>query len=258
MYYVLKGDDQLGPFEEIELREMITSAHFTGEELAWREGMPDWVPINNIFPPPPPPNKNPPTTEIRIKATRIEWLPALAMNAVALAMEILVLARVFVYNFALAASRPSYGGYSEPKQDGNDLDYYLFLLWGAVWIIAILFSLILHFRCWSFLPKRFCSVSPGKAVGFLFIPFYNFYWAFVTWPKLARGYEELQEALGVNNPTRMFGLALTYAILFVTGWVACAITTLSIVPFSIANFVIFVLLYSRITNVANRIAETAR
>ncbi len=54
-------------------------------------------------------------------------------------------------------------------------------------IVSLLFLLpgyvcfyILLFKGWKAIPKKYARTSPGMAVGFLFIPFFNFYWVFVA------------------------------------------------------------------------------
>jgi hypothetical protein len=43
--------------------------------------------------------------------------------------------------------------------------------------LAVVWLVLLH-KAWASIQDGQTSVSPGKAVGFLFIPFYNFYWIF--------------------------------------------------------------------------------
>ena len=42
---------------------------------------------------------------------------------------------------------------------------------GVVWLVLL-------YKAWAAIPRREASVTPGQAVGFLFIPFFNFYWIF--------------------------------------------------------------------------------
>lgn len=81
-------------------------------------------------------------------------------------------------------------------------------------ILAVIFGSILHYRCWHALPVEYRSTSPGKAVGYLFIPFYNLYWAFISLVKLADGYEVWQRESKVTMRYTMRGLGITQAVLF--------------------------------------------
>lgn len=38
--------------------------------------------------------------------------------------------------------------------------------------------MILLYKMWQFIPSNYRRTTPGKAVGFLFIPFFNIYWIF--------------------------------------------------------------------------------
>lgn len=63
------------------------------------------------------------------------------------------------------------------------IELYFFITW-----IPAIFGLILHYKCWKALPEKYRHTSPGKAVGFLFIPFFNFFWWDVSFGGLTRGY----------------------------------------------------------------------
>ena len=74
-------------------------------------------------------------------------------------------------------------------------DWNSFWLWVVPDLLAIVSAYTawgrLHYRCWEALPERFRATSPGQAVGYLFIPLFNFYWAFISFPKLAAGFNNL-------------------------------------------------------------------
>jgi len=61
-----------------------------------------------------------------------------------------------------------------PELEGYYLDFLNALL-SAVWTV---FALILLHKCWAVLPPDWARTTPGRAVGFLFIPVFNIYWMF--------------------------------------------------------------------------------
>ena len=61
-------------------------------------------------------------------------------------------------------------------------------LWGFSYVPHFVF--IYYF--WKSIPKRFARTTPGKAMGFLFIPFFNLYWYFVAF---LCGSEDIDKAL---------------------------------------------------------------
>ncbi len=124
------------------------------------------------------------------------------------------------------------------------------LLSFPVAIVTLVFTSILHYSCWKALPERYRSTSPGKAVGFLFIPFYNFYWVFISFPGLAKGYVKFKKDAGIEEIRDQTGLAITYAILIILS------LTLGFFPgftsaIQIADLVVFILFYQSISSYAN-------
>jgi hypothetical protein len=77
---------------------------------------------------------------------------------------------------------------------------------------------VVHHACGKELPERYRGTTPGKAVGLLFVPVFNFYWAFVSLGKLASGFE----AWGNDHPDRQIRpasrVAIAKAAAFVATW----------------------------------------
>ncbi len=119
-------------------------------------------------------------------------------------------------------------------------------------ILGVTFLSILHFKCWNTLPTEFRATTPGKAVGFMFIPFFNFYWGFITWPKLSEGLAGWQRSAGIN-PTSTKGLGITFAILFIFHWIFVLITVPALaIMIDIALLVIFILYYLKLVRGLNQ------
>jgi hypothetical protein len=112
-------------------------------------------------------------------------------------------------------------------------------LWIVVLIITFLISLptgiagtvcayILLYKLWKLIPSDIARTTPGKAVGFCFIPFFNFYWAFVAWKGLGADLNKTLRQCGIQQNVSE-GLGLTYSILFV---VCCSpLVLLCMIPF---------------------------
>jgi Tfp pilus assembly protein PilE len=82
-------------------------------------------------------------------------------------------------------------------------------------IVALIFSAIywlicLH-KCWSIIQGFGARTTPGKAVGYLFIPFYNLYWAFVAYKGLADDANTFARKYGVGKEINA-GLSMAIAI----------------------------------------------
>lgn len=131
-----------------------------------------------------------------------------------------------------------------------DVSGVLALLGLPLFIVALVFVSLLHHRCWESLPSRFRVTTPSKAVGYLFIPLFNLYWAFISWPKLADGLLAWQKTQRTSVLTDARGLALSYAILFV-----CSMT-LGLIPgvaslISIGEVVVLFVMYGKIVPAIN-------
>jgi hypothetical protein len=126
--------------------------------------------------------------------------------------------------------------------------------WLALDLIALaaayLAWALLHYACWRALPELYRATTPARAVGLLFIPVFNFYWAFVTFPKLAEGFAALRADRPDLPVRRATGLAVAKAIFFVGFW------TIGWIPgFSSAvgllDAIVFALYYRRMVFNAN-------
>jgi hypothetical protein len=118
-------------------------------------------------------------------------------------------------------------------------------------VFSILFATMIHYECWKVLPSGYRNqITPEKAIGFLFIPFYNFYWFFISYPCLASGYYRCGQQNNISEIKNQRGLAIAYAILSVCNIVFIFIPVLRSTTL-IAGFVIFVLFYNRIISYAN-------
>lgn len=94
------------------------------------------------------------------------------------------------------------------------------LLWTILSVVfsipvAVFGSLILY-RGWQAVQDGSAQASPGKAVGFCFIPFFNLYWNFIAHYGLMKEFNRLADARGRPDHKVNEGIALTYSILTAT------------------------------------------
>jgi len=61
-----------------------------------------------------------------------------------------------------------------------------FLTWLVARIMAWFYWFLLLYRIWDLIPPREAATTPGKAVGFQFIPFFNIYWNFIAYGELGK------------------------------------------------------------------------
>jgi len=61
-----------------------------------------------------------------------------------------------------------------------------FLTWFVTRVIAWIYWWLLLYRIWALIPPKEAATTPGKAVGFQFIPFFNIYWNFIAYGELGK------------------------------------------------------------------------
>jgi len=128
--------------------------------------------------------------------------------------------------------------------------------WAYMWPILPLAPLSIYlavvqclfiYKAWASIQDGQARAGPCKALGFLFIPFFNFYWVFQAVWGFAVDFNKYRARNNLSSaPGLPEGLFLTYCILYV----------LSIIPFvnfvtNIANFVIAAVLISRVCDAVN-------
>ena len=170
-----------------------------------------------------------------ISKKRINWIPALVFQSIALALGIIL------DLLTLRGEKTAAGGWA------------LFSL--PILALAVAFWAIMHYECWKSLPERYRETTPGKAIGFMFIPFYSFYWAFTSIPGLAKGFYEYGRRNGIKEIDNKTGLGIAFAVVFV------CYNTIGLIPgftsiLGVASFVLFILFYKDIVDYANRVLES--
>jgi hypothetical protein len=119
----------------------------------------------------------------------------------------------------------------------------LSLIWIPALIVTTVFWCMLLHRQWSLLQGHGARITPGKAVGFGFIPFYCFYWWFVAYAGLATDTNKHLIDLGIGQKRMSFGLAVTDCVISVlvsTIGLVPAIGAILYVPLMIVGFILAV------------------
>lgn len=121
-----------------------------------------------------------------------------------------------------------------------------FVLEFAALLYASVVAMILYYKMWASIQDGHARTSPGKAVGFLFIPFFNLYWIFQVFWGFSQDYNAYVDRHGVPTKKLPEGLFLTFSILPLTTW----IPFLNIVTI-IAYWVVFIMVVSQVCDAVN-------
>jgi len=133
----------------------------------------------------------------------------------------------------------------------------LALLFFVPAVLCVVFTCMLHHKCWAAMPTGFARLTPGKAVGYLFIPFYCLYWVFPSFGGLGADCAVLARAKGLRGYDSLGGLGMGLAVVtcveMVLGWVAGIGLVLAI-----GEFVLWLLFYQGVVKLLNRVEMAER
>jgi len=119
------------------------------------------------------------------------------------------------------------------------------LIWMILIYIVIIFS-VLVYKMWAAIQDGHARATPGKALGFCFIPFFNLYWVFQAFPGFAKDYNKLVDRYSLNISKLPESLFMTYAVLCI----------LAVIPLLgllavLVNLVIMIFMISKICDGVN-------
>jgi len=80
-------------------------------------------------------------------------------------------------------------------------------------ILSAVVTFILIYKMWAAIQGRGARTSAGKALGFMFIPFFNFYWVFQVYWGWTKDYNCISESDDVQLPLMPEGIGLAVCVL---------------------------------------------
>jgi len=108
-------------------------------------------------------------------------------------------------------------------------------------VCGLLIELVLYYRMWAAIQDNEASCSPAKAIGFLFIPVFNIYWALYMFTGFAEDYNAFKQRRSVfagATPDKSvkakdlsFILFLIYAFAFVLASIVVTIPLICVFAF---------------------------
>ncbi|MCH2160706.1 MAG: hypothetical protein MK085_02415 [Phycisphaerales bacterium] len=89
----------------------------------------------------------------------------------------------------------------------------LFGMAGICMVVPWIFFYVMLYRAWAAIQHFQVRTSPGKAVGFCFIPFFNFYWNFVAIYGLVQDFNRVAQEEGRRDLRIAEGIGIVPPIL---------------------------------------------
>jgi hypothetical protein len=187
-YYVADYDgNKQGPYSLDELKNSVKTGKLYGSELGWKQGMTDWVSLEDILD----------TRPVTYYMEPQSWV----------ACSFFCASSILSIALTIAFSERSYDAFMICR-----------LMCRLTLLTASILLLIRLFKAWKVLQNisaRIRIPSPGQAIGFLFIPLFNFYWGFVAFCKISSLGNKLLKRPG----SIQLWPFLTYCILNILGFI---------------------------------------
>jgi len=102
--------------------------------------------------------------------------------------------------------------WAEVNSYTSNVALFVFII-GIIEIVGGIFGLMLQYQSWKLIPTDIARTTPGKAIGFCFIPFFNLYWIFVAFNGLSKDMNKTLQSRGIQYQVDD-GLGLAFCILF--------------------------------------------
>lgn len=288
-FYSDAQQQQQGPITFAQIQQMAAGGQIQPSTLIWNEGMASWTAASSVpgvydQPAAPSAGSNPyaaPAFSPQTATTGGSFpIPLVKRSSYALFLTLSLIGFVLygIASIMMASAMVSAGlkasqevnagqpGTVEEMQKQNQAQQEAMLeempfeaigvgMIGMVFlIVAWILSLIALYRAWACLQPGGARTTPGKAVGFQFIPLFNIYWIFVSfygwaqdWTRIKNSHSNLAQMPNVSP-----GLFLT-AILLPLG---ILIPILNIVVL-IAAPIVYLVAYKQMYNVVNAMAAAS-
>ena len=139
---------------------------------------------------------------------------------------------------------------------GRDREVVPFLLLGNAIISGIVQLRLLH-KAWSVIQDSQTSMTPGKAVGYLFIPFVNLGWVWRAYMGFVDQYNKYIERRGLNVTRQGSAAYLMFCLLFWSFLVVSRIPKIEPVAliFGLQQFICLPILVASLVSAINRVTR---
>lgn len=259
-YYILINGRETGPLTFDQLR----SYSIQPDTKVWRNDLPNWVEARELdelkellgYSPSSFSRQNtgytaPPASHASGNFDTFGFLARLDKNYQWMIGSIITLLAgtlflVFASVAAVAAER-----YDDSYARVGSFMLIAILIFLAGVVLTIVFFCKVQYAYWTIVQDGSQKPSPGEAVGFLFIPLFNFYWAFVSFNRLSKELNKKADMVDPGGYQRADeGTSLTY----------CILNICTIIPFlgylaSLVNIILFFIIMGNHKKVVHRIAN---
>jgi hypothetical protein len=232
MWYYSLNNQPVGPVSDETIQSLVQNGTVSRQTLVWKEGMGNWQTID--------------LTEL---AAFFPPVPVAPQQAI-----------VPPPTITAQTAQPYMPQVKSAAQQIKELNYLFTWFWvcllgmlitfGASGIASAVLFCIIIYRCWALIQDGYARTTPGKAIGFCFIPFYNFYWIFQAFPGLATDTNAFMRRRGLPIAPLSESLPTTY----------CVMSLLDMIPYvnyvtAIVTLILMIIMLNRFKNTAVSILQ---
>lgn len=183
MWYYIVDEKQVGPVKEEEIQVLIQDGTLNSATRVWRDGMQKWQPLAatglSIFLP----AGSVPTRIVPEPGYVLQPQRQVVKRS---GLKTLYTWWVVMYCFTFIGLIPSLVTNLVNDKTIQSILLSLTCLLEIPMFAGTILMFVLLYKLWGVVQDGQAATTPGKAVGFLFIPFYNFYWIFQAYWGLAK------------------------------------------------------------------------
>ncbi|MBK1831569.1 DUF4339 domain-containing protein [Verrucomicrobiaceae bacterium R5-34] len=261
-FYTDSAGQQAGPVSADGLRQLSAAGTVSSATLVWSEGMAEWTPatqVPGLLPTQTTAAGNPyatPQTSVTAPVSHDDYpIPEVKRTNYGLFIGTFLFGFIlFMAGFVMMGLQDSssydaadpYGLNSSTTTSEPSVASIVLLIVGGLSLAfgGILGLVYLH-RAWTVIQPGGATTTPGKSVGFLFIPLFNLYWYFIAYWKWSQDWNRVTASHSklVAAPKAKEGVFLAYPILNIVG---------SLVSIAgIAGLVMYFILMKQMCNAVN-------
>src|SRR5271170_1941747 len=128
-----------------------------------------------------------------------------------------------------------------------------FILGGLGFLYSGILALIFYYKMWESIQDGHARTSPGKAIGFLFIPLFSLYWIFQVLWGFSKDYNAYVDRHAADSKKLPEGLFLACTILPLTMCIPF-LNLLTAIPY----WVVFMMVVSQVCDAVNALPSEAQ
>lgn len=250
-YYTDAAGQQTGPVSQEQLQQLAANGQINAQTNVWTEGMENWLPATQIqgLLPAAAVTANPyspPQSQVAAPASSGDYpVPLVKKANFGLYLGLYLIGMValvigFVQNAASAPTAEDVLTNPNAVSESGNGGLAMISIGALLLLGSAIVRLTTLYRAWVVLQPATTVTTPGKAVGFLFIPFFNLYWIFIAhwkwaceWNRITASYSNTQ-----NAPKAKEGLFLTAIILGLVSNLPL-INLIAVIPALVLDIIMF-------------------